>query len=235
MNEPKTSTTVYAFAKFGKRAHLEKLQRGLLHMKTVRYFRELDASRGWGDPLEGLTAHLQPRSVRITLGLGEKTVEIPSEDLAGPVLIHNYEYDLHHVFCLAAALPEHAEAHVERGEPLFSRKFLEDPEKDHVLLIKVMPFLERLKEGAAAAGTTVRFAPVFYYDEDAFHGSTSPFHKKASLRWQQEFRILLDPSERDFFELQIPSLEDVSYLGAARDFVENFKMVQAPEHEPGGG
>lgn len=233
MNEPKTRTHVYAFAKFGKRAHLEKLQRGLLHMKTLQYFRQLDASRGWGDPLEGLVAHLQPRLVQLVVSRGAETIEIPSEDLAGPVLVHNDEHALHHVFCLAAALPEHAEAHVERGEPLFNRKFLEDPEKDHALLIKVSPFIERLKQGAAAAGKTLRFSPVAYYDENTFHGETSPFHKKASLRWQQEFRILIDPSDGDTFELQIPSLEDVSYLGTAKSLVEDFKFARAPK--PDGG
>jgi hypothetical protein len=183
-------------------------------MKNVKYFRTLDSTRGWGDPLEGVTAHLQSDRTRLVLKSKDRDWQVPS---VGPILLHNHDWDRHHLFCLAAAHEDHIEAYLEHNRPIFSPKFLEDNDKDHVLMVLAKPFMERLEQGASANDRKFDRGLVIYYDQASFHGDASPFHKKSELSWQQELRVLFEPTDEDFLEIDIPSLEDVSVLIPARE------------------
>jgi hypothetical protein len=227
MSQQEASRVVFFLAKFGRLAHLEQLQRGNVYMKTLGYFRKLDASRGWGDPWEGMTAHLQPQTTRLFVRTEVKTWALP---LASPVLLHNFGYEQHHLLCLASVHDEHAEAFFERGAPVFSPKFFEnDDEKSHVLLLQVRPFLERLSQGASAAGKSFLKGLVTYFDGESFDGELSPFHKNSALKWQQEFRVLFEPSGGETLTLQIQSLEDISVIVPARDVNQCFEFRRNEE------
>lgn len=222
------SQSVVFLAKFGKRTHLEEFQRGSLYMKTVGYFQQLDATGGWGDPLEGLSVHLQPATTQLTVKTNERTWVFPRDSMLSPILIHQHDFDDHHIFCLAAVFLDQIEEHLETRAPIFSPRFLDDEQKDHVLLIQPRPFLDRLTQSTNAEGRKLNHGLVRYYERDTFDGELSPFHKQSTLKWQQEFRMLFEPSGDNSLRVKIPSLEDISVLVPAHEALHRIEVYHYP-------
>jgi hypothetical protein len=99
------SKTIFALVKFGKREHLEQLRgRGLLYMKSLAAFRDLESDAARGDPFEGWDTVIQPRDI------GEFTSKhplvsqfvVPPLDLAGPVRIGLDRTVSCNVYCMSA-------------------------------------------------------------------------------------------------------------------------------------
>lgn len=205
MNVSEQKKSIIArFLKFGSLENLTKLRAGQVHMKTLGYFRDLEEKDGRGDKYEALFAHLQPGQFRLRLG----DLEIPAEDLAGPMTMsRDADADIH-VFCMTALTVDHINSH--EGRSVINEQLLEwGP---HVLMIKPRPFLERMAEAVRTAGFKHEFAPVQYYDPASFHGNASPFHKRSSYEWQMEARIIATPSGEKFRNIELGSLEDITEL-----------------------
>lgn len=198
--------TFARFLKFGSLANLEKLIRGQVHMKTLGYFRTLEEVDGRGDGHEALSHHLQPGQIRLKIG----DYEVPAEDLAAPVLMHLSVHDAVHVFCMAGLTVDYFQQRAqERSSPITDQLA---GLGQYVLVIKPRPFLERFMQAAEKDGFRYQFAPVNYFDPTTYHGPTTLFHKRTQYAWQQEVRIIADPSGNPYRNVDIGSIEDIAGL-----------------------
>lgn len=175
-------------------------------MKTLRYFRDLEEADGRGDKYEALHLHLQPGQFRLRFG----DFEIPPEDLAAPLLMSRDADAEMHVFCLTALTTDHIDRQAALGASVMNEQLA--AWGTHVLVIKPKPFLARMAEAVRAAGFDHQFAPVQYYDPASYHGVMTPFHKRSAYEWQMEARIVATPSGKEFINVELGSLEDVTEL-----------------------
>jgi hypothetical protein len=103
MPEPEQST--YALLKFGIRQHLEELRNdGLLYMRSLGEFTNLESDVARGDSFEGVTEVIQPHHVTDFFfeapGFGR--IEINPSDLGGPVQVAKFETASCNVYCMFA-------------------------------------------------------------------------------------------------------------------------------------
>lgn len=205
--------TIHRFLKFGSLENLTKLiMKGQVHMKTLRYFRDLEEKDGRGDSYETLAAHLQPGRFKLSFGTsdGKSMFEVAAEDIAAPFLMHSEgDADLH-VFCMTAITTQYLESQTNAGAPIISEQ-LKSWGK-YMLSIKPKPFLDRLTQAATAEGFKIDWGRIEYYDPASYHGETNFFHKRNIYEWQMEARIIADASGKNEHDFFLGSLEDISTL-----------------------
>ncbi|HZZ16874.1 MAG TPA: hypothetical protein VFE08_13030 [Candidatus Sulfotelmatobacter sp.] len=123
------SKNIFALVKFGKREHLEQLRgRGLLYMKSLAAFRDLESDAARGDPFEGWDTVIQPRDI------GEFTFKhplvgqlvVPSE-LVGRVRIGLGRTASSNVFCMSAITGP-----IDGG---FDQRLFEFPDTDSLIVV----------------------------------------------------------------------------------------------------
>lgn len=175
-------------------------------MKTLGYFRNLEEGDGRGDSHEALRYHMQPGKGRLVLG----DYEVKAEDLAAPIRMHQTAHDAVHTFCMTG-LTDDVLIHHEQNQTFPITEQL-SALGQYVLVIRPRPFLERFRQAADREGFSYEFAPVIYYDAATFHGETSLFHKRNIYEWQQEVRIISNPSDQPFRNVELGSLADISGL-----------------------
>ena len=191
--------------KFGVAEHLLAFrERGLLHMRTLRYFAEQEASSSRGDKLEGTSKIIQPGDVGgITIGhplLGKHTVD--PRELAGPVtLLLNREAE-RNVFCMFALTRPQEKLLLHSQNLDFGPSFV------HVR--NTPEFLNRIRLAAQLANLQTQARMVEYFDEDKYSGPTGPFLKSSRFVHQSEFRVVVSPGLPGVRELVLGSLEDIT-------------------------
>jgi hypothetical protein len=123
------------------------------------------------------------------------------KDLAGPVVIRlNRESDVN-VFCMfALTLPQRSIDHPD------NRKFGDG----FVLVLNSEEFLKRIGVAVRLANLRGEARMVEYFDEEKYSGPVGPFLKSSRFKHQSEFRIVVSPGVRDFRELVVGSLEDIT-------------------------
>jgi len=192
--------TIYAFVKFGKKEHLESLQKtGAIYMNTLGYFIKLESMSG--DKDEGMDHFYQ--------GSKTKAVIIPhGQGNAAPIkglisMGSKKGEDLErNVFCLHA---------ITDAEPKLHPNNLK--RNDHALVItNPSIFLKMLKD--AADNQTVAFQQGFvkYVDRKTHHGEMGCFVKFKEFESENEFRILKKQGTGKPYIFKIGGLESISEI-----------------------
>lgn len=190
--------------KFGAAEHLRAFrERGFLHMRTLQYFAEQEENEVRKDRLEGAHNMIQARDV------GNLTFEHPlmgkfiadPKDLAGPVVIRLDRETGLNVFCMfALTKPQQKLNHPE------NRKFGDS----FVAVLNSEEFIRRIFNAKTSEVLYAEARMVEYFDESKYSGNVGPFLKSSRFSHQQEFRIVVSPGVRDFRELIVGSLEDIT-------------------------
>jgi hypothetical protein len=190
--------------KFGQRDHLEQLRnRGLLHMKPQRYFREMESDAARGDRFETTDRVFQPselRSLRVKRKDSLSETVITPDRLVGPVLI-SLDKAPCNIYCMFA-ITEPATPLVDERNFQFGDSF--------VVILHTASFLDRMCSAAAARGFHYESGRVQYYDPIKCSGETGPFRKPATLSYQNEFRFIVRPGSSSPINLEIGSLADIT-------------------------
>jgi hypothetical protein len=190
--------------KFGAAEHLQAFrERGLLHMRTLQYFAEQEENEVRKDRLEGAHNIIQSGNV------GELTFENPvtgkfianSKDLAGPVIIRLDKESSLNVFCMFALTKPQ-----EQLDDSENRKFGDS----FVVVLNSEEFVRRIFRAKTSEVLHAEARMVEYFDENKYSRKLGPFLKSSRFRHQQEFRIVVSPGVRDFRELVVGSLEDIT-------------------------
>ena len=144
-----------------------------------------------------------------TLGLHAR---ITKADLAGPVFFQSNDFDNFHIFCLYTVYTEkfvstdgdtkfvgtHGNTNLTESDVAELRKQLVIDDRclkfgRFAVIVRAVPFLERLKKALQHNGQWFRGKLVEYYDDETFHGEIEqrevPFKKQKRFSYQREFRI----------------------------------------------
>jgi hypothetical protein len=192
--------------KFGQRDHLEQLRnRGLLHMKPQRFFREMESDAARGDRFETTDRVFQPselRSLRVKRKDSLSDTVITPDRMLGPVLI-SLDKAPCNIYCMFAI--------TEPATPLVDeRNFQFRGADSFVVILHTASFLDRMCSAAAARGFHYESGRVQYYDPINYSGETGPFRKPATLSYQNEFRFIVRPGSSSPINLEIGSLADIT-------------------------
>jgi hypothetical protein len=215
-------TIVYTFLKVVEKVeYAEQFRRGLLHMNTVRYFREYQDDNGIlrGDEYEGVTGIWQPSQFSKVIIRG---IPVPATELARPILMHTEGHLDWHVFCLYALSNKGYEngasfetlGDLNRAIQLNEKCFGLGPLV--VLVTKPQEFLARVRVALEKLNCNWRINLIEYYDETTFHGEFAdrdvPFRKRRRYEAQREYRIAFQPSEMPSgpFTLDVGDLSDAT-------------------------
>jgi len=221
-------TKVYALLKLSRAEHLRKLHDdGLLHLKSLRYFAELeDPERG--DPFEGLDTIVQPRHVgELTISTNTVlgSITVASRDLAGPVRVSLNRIMDCNVYCLFAVTGPVEGALVDRKNLELGDSFL--------LILNPHEFRERVFAAAKAAGLNCQAAGVQYYDGENYSGTVGPFRKRSLYAHQNEYRLVVWPGSDVPLQLIAGSLRDItSEVLPARYLSDRWHSLGVPPRSP---
>lgn len=197
---------IYGLLKFGEKKHIQEFRNdGLLYMRSLAEFAQLESDMARGDCFEGSTTIIQPKHIEMTLngskiGLGKITVN--PLDLTGPVRIALQRTASCNVYCMFAITKP-------TDEELVNRKNLQFGDSC-VLILNPTEFLNRVFRAAEGAGLSITCGLVEYYDAEEFSGDTGRFRKRSIFAYQNEFRIVVEPGSVTPIKLFIGSLTDIT-------------------------
>jgi hypothetical protein len=197
-----TALSYYAFLKFGQRAHLEQLRNeGLVYMKSLRSFAELEFDAVRGDAFEGLDTIIQKEHVEITIKSAFGEIVVPPGE-GGQVRLGRNRTMACNVYCMfAIANPVDGELVEE------SNRRLGD---SCVVVLNPSKFLNRVASAAGHAGFSCEAGPVEYYNSELYSGDVGPFRKRSTFAHQKEFRFVVRPGSAQPVELRAGSLWDIT-------------------------
>jgi len=191
--------------KFGAAEHLRAFrEEGVMHMRTLSYFADLETNAARNDRLEGSYSIYQPKDV------GDFTIEHPligkhtvdPKELAGPIVFKMNREAERNVFCMFA-ITEPQEGPLLHSENLnFGDSF--------VLILNPAAFFDRIRKIAFRIGLKVRADLVKYFDQGTYSGKTGVFRKSSRYAHQREYRIVAEPGLSPYRELVLGSLEDIT-------------------------
>jgi hypothetical protein len=197
---------MFALFKFGQEDHLTALrQQGHMHMKTMRYFAEMELENtARGDRLEGAANIFQRGDFKMTIShpqLGD--IEVNPDDLAGPTFFSREREANQNIFCLFSLTEPTATRSVLHREHLhFGSHF--------VLILNPIAFIERVREQIKRLNLSGSWRPVKYFDESNYTGEVGPFRKSNRFAYQQEYRIVIQPGQVPFRDLKIGDISDIT-------------------------
>jgi len=196
---------VYAFLKLSKAEYLQRLRNdGLLHLKPLRYFAELEDPEK-GDAFEGLDTIMQPKRVgelTLSTNMSLGSIAVAPQDLAGPVRISLDRIMDCNVYCLFALTGPVAGALVDKRNLGLGDSFL--------LILNPHEFRQRVFSAANDAGLNCQAGGVEYYDGENYSGAVGPFRKRSLYAHQNEYRFVVWPGSTAPVELSAGSMQDIT-------------------------
>jgi hypothetical protein len=202
--------------KFGKEEHLNNLQAGKFHLRSLQWFSTREAADHQRDTNEGAALWLNPNESQILINGHKFTAE-------GGTLNASLSFDgpQPHVFCASVI---HRKEPIREDHKIFDDRMKEFGE-DFLVILNIAEFYGRLKKALAslrAKGVIEAFCAedVLYFDERAYDGEVGTFRKSDRFQWQKEWRLAVTAKDRkEFFEFQTESLKDISSLGKTKDLI----------------
>jgi hypothetical protein len=202
-----TASRVVAFVKFfSDESHADQFINGILYMRRLRYFQQLEASEkddGRSDPQEAIVSWHQPDRIELVIdfpGLGP--IKIGKNELAGPLAITRNHYSDMHLFCIyALSLPDPAflQGDHDQVQAKLQAALQIDPRclefGPHAVIVDREEFRSHLRQSLDRCDHWSKADIVEYYDEKTFHGEFAqedvPFRKQSRFAYQKEFRVCL--------------------------------------------
>ncbi|WP_454920835.1 hypothetical protein [Abiotrophia defectiva] len=208
--------------KFGKKEHLEMLQKGQIYMNTLQFYRKYESSSGdevVGDASEAILAVELDNVKIIDNETNEIVLEIPiSKAKIDP------GYSRFPVFCLFRFDKRNE---VSRGEHYAVLEFTEEQKNklvefgEYALVIKDSDeFDKRLEEALSKANLFFAKGAIEYRNpnnEDVLErfaegGPAVAFIKREKYGYQSEFRYMVKKEVENHLKLQIEDISDISEI-----------------------
>jgi hypothetical protein len=202
-----TALKVVAFVKFfSDESHADQFIQGILFMRRLRYFRQLEAQEnddGRSDAHEAAVSWHQPDRIELVLDFpGFEPIKINKNDLASPLFITRNFYSDLHLFCMSALLipdPSLLQGDHNEVQAKLQAAFQIDARcldfGPHAVIVSAEKFLPHLRQSLERCNHWFKADMVDYYDETTFHGDfaaeDAPFNKQSRFAYQKEFRLCL--------------------------------------------
>lgn len=216
------------FIKFQNRDKIEYLQNGKIYLKSLAYYRQREQETGEdtvGDLFEAMF-HVNDGFLLIP---ETNTLEKLDDSLI------NSSFGNYFAFCLLS-FPEEEKSFAFSDE---QKSKILDFGDSALLITNRSEFLRRISIALDKEKLTGYHGPINYYDEandnlnywrSILKNGTQEvgFWKRARYAYQQEYRILVKPPvvEKDFYELDIGSIADISTILTAKQALDAIMMAQ---------
>lgn len=196
------NNTLNLLIKVGTEHHIDQLQKnGLIHSKTVKYFREREIREveGRKDSSEGAQGSINISNMKILVDNKELPLTINSTRLN----LFDPELDLTHIFCLYAVTPD-----LKIDQPFIDKRVSKFGDTA-LLITEPEKFVTRVME-RVKGNYECTYKPVHYYPDDGDYMKLTVFNKPVSFQYQREFRFHFKHSNKEDIEFEIGSIEDIS-------------------------
>ena len=184
--------------KFGKHEHICQLRdQGLLHMKPISYFRQIEDEELRGDRYEGIAG----------VHRGDSGTATPENDLEHPFIINKWELLLElpqlermNIFCLCAVRPSMGSFPVDDKNFRFG---------DYALvLVNPQEFINRISSKLKSLHIDHKADLVEYVSED-YTGEMGPFKKLSRFAYQSEWRLTCSGCSGEDIQIPIGDIKDI--------------------------
>ena len=208
--------TIYFYIKFfNQREYADEFLAGHLYLNPLRFFKTVEAAGdGRKDGYEASSHWYQPTDVRIKIA----GFEIPSAELAGPVVIQPDQYDRINLLCMYAGHSGGFENLSDENIEAFRQYTkISDPclamGNWAIVVGNVTEFNRRFDFKIKGKGYGLNRGLVRYFGENEFSGKFdhAAFWKRSQFSWQREYRFVVetDAAEISPLRLEVGSLEDI--------------------------
>lgn len=220
--------------KFGERRNLEKLQKGSLYMKNLKYYNKIEEEQnkiGMGDKIDGKSIMFNMEWMLID----DKNKKVIASSKKNSDTIFDFHMDLNPVFCLFTLDKRNIDEILKKDKEniiqcklKFNANQIKNIRKnfgDSALVIKsTNDFLDRIENRLNEEDIKIARRKISYYDknvnelnriEQVFgNPDNAPFWKERdSFEYQQEYRIFcLNKQVEDHYEINIGDISDITEL-----------------------
>jgi hypothetical protein len=202
---------ILAIFKFGERSYIDDFISGHLHMNTLAYFANSEASEVRHDKFEGNSYWVRGD---LQIEINGKFHSIPG--LTGPLAYSGPNSRDTNVFCMYAFLASRA------GEPISNRVLAFGD--TFALLRDFDEFLRRVRLAAEKVGCHAQCELVEYVDSELHEGRMGPFRKASQFSYQSECRIALLPGTGSACPLNVGDLSDITIVGPTADLNRRIRV-----------
>lgn len=236
----KEDNKIIAGLKFSSKKNLESLQSGTLYLNNFQYYRDLEVlekRKGQGDAFD---VTLKMSEVDITIKNPDTNEEIFKFKAANTNL-ESKEYYQKHLFCMTGITPDLLEViEVSGNTATTSLRISEELRMnainnfgDHVMIINIGRFLERIKNVCERLDIPYIADRVEYLDMSLNHmgriesfNSGNPkffFQKDRFFAYQNEYRLLFPTLVSDEPKcIDIGNIAEFTSIISTRDFLEKY-------------
>jgi len=232
-----TGRVIWYFVKvFTEEAHADQFIKGNLLLRRLSCFKnvESESDDGRSDTTEAVSMWWQPDDIVMDLSVPALGlhIKITKADLAGPVSFQSNDFDNSHVLCLYTIYTDkfisadgetkfvgiNGSTNLTETDVAELRKQLVIDDRyfefgKFAVIVRAVPFLERLKAALRNNGQWFRGKLVEYYDDETFHGEIEPreipFRKQKRFSYQREFRVCVQTNTEGEAPLSI-EIGDIS-------------------------
>jgi len=194
--------TLSLLIKVGQEKHIDQLQQtGLIHSKTVKYFREqeIEEIELRRDNREGAKSSIRIKDLKLLID----NKELPLTFQKGRFNTFDPDLDLTHIYCLYAVTPDLAD-----GQSFIDERVSRFGDTA-LLITDPGEFIKRV-ENAIKDKYECTYRPVQYYPDTNDYTQLTVFDKPDSLNFQREFRFHFEHIDKNNLEFEIGSLKDIS-------------------------
>lgn len=193
--------------KFGQLEHLEKLQQGYLHCKTLKDFAKLESGDVRSDPDEGVLNQTM---------IDHGTIQVrPSGSIYDDWKSLRFfdgvftTYRSGNIFCLSRIVFDP----FVNGEKITINPRFSDFGGYYLLILNQRVFFQRLKKAIDRETYNISGRIVHYVNLADYIGERSPFIKDIRDSWQSEYRIFFDTNSEELLTFHMGDISDISILG----------------------
>jgi len=219
---------VLALMKLGATEHMADLcLHGQLYMRSVKFFRDLEADAIRADQNEGLAYCGQPDVTALEVKQRGKWLKVGG--IVGPILFRDGRAETGNIHCMFALRESHAEAFFEdrskRPVDVDSLRFGDNA----VVFTDGDEFMRRVRAAAERERLELRYDLIEYVDKATYTGPMGPFRKFSAFAHQSEFRILANPECQTARVLTVGSLEDIATMFPLAELNQRLRLRHVEE------
>jgi len=205
------------FLKFGRKGHIEALQRkGQIYMNSLSFFRRLPEENLIGDKYEGIIYRRILKDVLCTTQSlrnnfsfkpKEKVYAHPTKKIEGNIYCF---YGGHEALLEKNLINKKGYGELNVGDTFCDTEYM-------AAIINPKEFIERIIQYFTSAGLDFDYGPVKYIDFDNYEGPLNQFSKRKLYEGQNEFRIFVRNDVDRPLNFEIGDLSDICHIALASE------------------
>jgi hypothetical protein len=196
-----------------------------LYFSWLKDFRRTDEDKsGQNDPRELNTKTEQLKIMTLNVGGKDFPLHNLLKDFKG-------QFNEHYVDARLNCCSLHwMEIEPEEAPKTYDDKLLNLGNR-MLLIYDWQRFFEVLDKSIKEMGLEFSRKRVTYYDPETYNGELTLHHKDKKFEYQNEYRILIAPTNKKSMNIPIPGLKDISAIVDTTDYLNLRTMIEIQQNE----